>query len=197
MQSQPTAVPQNEPVESLSSPSTSSAQYGLWQDSKPSSSPSLSREAGGDSPRQSGDNDALSVSSSGSGRGRKPNIRRLKSEDRFSEGGSPVGRIEQYERSQLSSPRKGGDLSFQVIPLAAGIKCRVSVNQFPNGKPILIPLCSVLIVCRGHDPYSLVPATSDIVSHESGLQALSSHDNNTPRLEDGIFSLFPRSRYSR
>lgn len=172
MQSQPTATPQNEPVDSLSSQSTSSTQYGLWHDFKSSSNPSLPREAGEDSPRPSGDTDALSCCSGGSGRGRKPNIRRLKSEDRFSPGGSPVGRIEQYEKSQLSSPRKGGDVSFQVIPSTEGIKCRVSISQFPNGRPSLASTWIILTVYRGHDPYSLVPATGNIVCHESGLEAL-------------------------
>jgi hypothetical protein len=136
MPSQPTEVSQKT-VEHLISQSTSSAQHGLLNDLEPSSSPSPRREAGEDSPQQGGDADVVSVSSGGSGRGRKPNIRRLKSRDRSSQGGSPVNRIEEYERSHLSSLRKGDGVSFQVIPSLKDVQNRISIDQFPNGGSFL------------------------------------------------------------
>jgi hypothetical protein len=81
------------------------------------------------------DTDALSVSSGGSGRGRKTNIRRLNSHDRSSQGGSPGSRIDEYERSHLPSSKKGDGVFFQVVPSINGARRHISVEQFPNGKP--------------------------------------------------------------
>lgn len=137
MQSQPTEVPQNEPVDSLISYSISTTQYGLQNELDPSSHPTLQREAGEDSRHRDRDGDASSVSSGGSGRDRELNIRRLRSQDRCSQGGSPVGRVEQYERSHLLPPSKGDGVSFQIIHSTKGVRPCVSVDQFPNGKSTL------------------------------------------------------------
>lgn len=136
MQSQPTEIQKNEP-DSLTPQSVSSARYGLRNDLEPSSSPSPSREAGEDATQQGGDTDTLSVSSAGSGRGRKSNVRRLKSHDSSSHGGSPVNRIEEYERSYLSTKKDDG-VSFQVIPSVKGVRRHISVEQFPNGKSFVV-----------------------------------------------------------
>jgi hypothetical protein len=135
MQSQPTEVQQHESVSNLTSQSTC-AHHGLRNDLEPSSSPSLQREAGEDSVQhEGGDTDALSVSSGGSGRGRKTNIRRLNSHDRSSQGVSPGSRIDEYERSHLSTSKRGDSVSFQIVPSINGARRHISVEQFPNGKP--------------------------------------------------------------
>ena len=137
MQPQLTELPQIESVDNLFSQSIFSAQHGLRIGLEPSSSPSSRREAGEDSPQQGNDADAVSVSSGGSGRGRKANLRRLNSNDRCSQGGSPGSRIDEYERSHRSSPSKGDGISFQVIPSIKNGKERSSVDRFPNGELFL------------------------------------------------------------
>lgn len=136
MQSQPTEVKENDSTDSLSQ-SLSSAQHGLPNDLEPSSGPSPQRDAGEENVQQGGDIDSQSVSSGGSGRGRKPNIGRLKSYDRSSQGGSPVNRIEEYERSHLLSPRKGDGVSFQIIPSVKDGRHHISIEQFPNGNYVI------------------------------------------------------------
>jgi hypothetical protein len=134
MQSRPIEVQQNESVENLPQESVPSAQHGLQNDVESFSNPPPNREAGEDSVQpHSGDADASSVSS-GSRRGRKPHIRRLKSHESSSHGGSPVNRIEEYERSHHSSPRRGDAMAFQVIPSVKGVRRHISVEQFPNGE---------------------------------------------------------------
>jgi hypothetical protein len=175
MQSQPTEVPQNEPVNHLTSQFDTSAQHGLRNDFEPSPSPALQGEAGGDSPRQLNDTDTLSVSSGGSGRGRKSHNRRLKTQDRSAHGGSPGNRIEEYERSHLSSSRKGDSISFQVIPSVKAVnnvRNRISVDQFPNGESLPLSGFAFLTSCRGHYPYPLASATVNVVCDEPSFEAL-------------------------
>lgn len=197
MQSQPTEVSQNEPVDDHISQSISSAQHGIWTDVEPSSSPSLRRDAGEDSPHPGGSADAVSVSSAGSGRGRKPNSRRLKSHDRSSEGSSPGSRIEEYERSHLPSPCLGDGVLFQVIPSVKDVKKRLSVDQFPNGKSLLVYQCNDLTIYRGYHSHPIASAAVDFVCDELGLQTLPYYDNNTSCVENSVLSLLPRSRYDR
>ncbi len=132
MQSQPNDTQPNE-TDNLSLTSDPSAQHGLWDDLEPSSNPLPTKRVDGDTFQQCKDADTLSLSSDGSGRGRKPNVRGVKSYDRSSHGSSPVNRIEEYERSNLPSNEEDGTY-FQVISSVAGVKPRISVEQFPNGK---------------------------------------------------------------
>jgi hypothetical protein len=136
MQSEPTEVPKTEPVDNLSPKSNSSAHHGLRNDHQPSTSPLRLREADADNPVSGGDNDTLSASSGGSGRGRQQDLGRLRSRDSSSNGGSPVNRIAEYERSHMISPRKGDAFAFQVIPSVKGGRDRISVDQFPNGESL-------------------------------------------------------------
>ncbi|KAF7512186.1 hypothetical protein GJ744_002348 [Endocarpon pusillum] len=130
MQSQPIDTQPNE-TDNLTLQSTPSAQHGLWNDFEPSSSPLPTGRADEDAVQQYKDVDALSHSSGGSSRGRKPNVRRLKSYDRSYHGFSPVNRVEEYERSHLPSNKDDG-ISFQVISSVVGVKRHISVEQFPN-----------------------------------------------------------------
>jgi hypothetical protein len=132
MQSQPTEIQPNEP-DSLTFQPVSSAQYGLRNDLELSSSSSPPRDAIENAAQQCSDGDTSSVSSGISVRGRKPNVRWLRSHDGSSHGGSPGNRIDQYERSHTSS-QKDERVSFQVIPSVKGANGYISVEQFPNGK---------------------------------------------------------------
>lgn len=136
MQSQLTEVQHNESVNNLPSSSSTSTQHGLRHDLDPSSSPSLQREVGEDSPSPGGDNDTLSISSRGSGsaRGRKSKIGRLRSPDRSSQGGSPGSRVELYEKSHYLSAKSDDEVLFKVIPSVNEVEHRVSVDHFPNGE---------------------------------------------------------------
>jgi hypothetical protein len=135
MQPKPTEIQPNEP-DNLTLQSVSSAQYGLQHDLEPSSSPSPLRAAIEDAVQQGGDTDTSSVSSGGSARGRKPYVRRLKNYDKCSQGGSPINRIDEYERSHTTSKKDDG-VSFQVIPSVKGASRHISVEQFPNGKSLV------------------------------------------------------------
>jgi len=135
MQSQPTEIQLNE-QDSLTFQPVSSAQYGLRNDLEPSSSSSPPRDAIEDAVQQCGDGNTSSVSSGGSARGRKANVRRLRSHDRSSHGGSPGNRIDEYERSHTLSQKDDG-VSFQVIPSVKGANRHISVEQFPNGKSLM------------------------------------------------------------
>jgi hypothetical protein len=137
MQSQPTEIQPDE-QDSFTLQSVSSAQHGLRNDLEPSSSSSPPRDAIEDAVQQCGDGDTSSVSSGRSARGWKPNIRRLRSHDGSSQGGSPGNRIDIYERSHTSSKKDGG-LSFQVIPSVTGNNRHITVEQFPNGKSLVAP----------------------------------------------------------
>lgn len=131
MQPQPIDTQTNE-TDNLTLQSVPSVQHGLWNDLEPPSNPLPTEGADEGTVQQYQDADALSLSG-GSGRSRKPNVRRLKSYDRFYHGSLPVDRIEEYEKSHLPSNQEGG-ISFQVIPSVAGVKRHISVDQFPNGK---------------------------------------------------------------
>ena len=122
--------------------------------------PAAHRLARGDVSPQSlrdGDTDATSVSSSSSRSSRGRHSQRLSSRDTSLQRSSPVNRIEEYERSQLTRKKKSHGLAFQVIPSTGTSRSGISAGDFPNGRFALMfrrcKPCS--FTCRGFDPHAL------------------------------------------
>jgi hypothetical protein len=125
---------QNDSLANIQNSSTS-YQHGLSLGHEESSATLFSREEvtrASDVPIEP---DAASVSSEGSRRGRNVHSGRLNSSSsRSSQRGSPVNRIEEYERQKTYSRRTSDRITFQVVPSTRGSERGVSIEEFPNGR---------------------------------------------------------------
>jgi hypothetical protein len=137
MQPEPPIVSQNDSSANTQNSSTSD-QHGLSHDYEESSATPLSREDVGRTSAIAVESDATSVSSEGSRRGRDACSRRLNScssnSSSSSQRGSPVNRVEEYERQQTYSRRTSDRITFQVVPSTRGSEKGVSIEEFPNGR---------------------------------------------------------------
>jgi hypothetical protein len=134
MQPEPSRVSQNDSLVSAQNPTTPN-QHGLSDEHDESSATLLGREDVARTSGASTESDTTSVSSEGSRRGRDTHSGRLNSSSSSSSSqrGSPVTRVEEYERQHTYSRRASDRITFQVIPSAAGSSSRVSIEEFPNG----------------------------------------------------------------
>ena len=134
MQPEPSRVSQNDSLVSAQNPTTPN-QHGLSDEHDESSATLLGREDVARTSGASTESDATSESSERSRRGRDTHSGRLNSSSSSSSSqrGSPVTRVEEYERQHTYSRRASDRITFQVIPSAAGSSSRVSIEEFPNG----------------------------------------------------------------
>lgn len=141
MQSEPPEVsPDNSLANSLNS--STANQHGLPDEHEQSSATLLRREDVARISRIAVDSDAASVSSEESRRGREAHSGRLtssssSSSSRSSQRGSPVNRIDEYERQQTYSRRRLDRITFQVVPSTRSNVRGISIQEFPNGRASL------------------------------------------------------------
>ena len=88
------------------------------------------------------DNDAASVSSGGTSRGRQSHARRISSRHTSSQESSPGSRIDEYERAYATICKPSDGMIFHVIPNST--TSNVSIQEFPNGLDLIYPLSQPL-----------------------------------------------------
>jgi hypothetical protein len=136
MQPEPPKVSQNDSL-AITQNSSTANHHGLLHEHEESPATLLSREDVGGTSEVASYPDATSVSSEGSRRGRGTNSGRLNSSSSnsssSSQRGSPVNRIDEYERRQTNSRRTSDRITFQIVPSKGGSGKGVSIEEFPNG----------------------------------------------------------------
>jgi hypothetical protein len=136
MQPEPPKVSQNDSL-AITQISSTANHHGLSHEDEEPPATLLDREDVGGTSEVASDADATSVSSEGSRRGRGTNSGRLNSgssnSSSGSQRGSPVNRIDEYERRQTNSRRTSDRVTFQVVPSKGGSGRSVSIEEFPNG----------------------------------------------------------------
>lgn len=134
MQPEPYRVSQNDSFAHTQNPSTSH-QHGLLHEDEESSAALLIREDAARTPDAAMEPDAASVSSEGSQRGYGAYSGRLNSSSSSSSSrrGSPVNRVEEYERQQTYSRRTSDRVVFQIVPSTRGSGSGITFEEFPNG----------------------------------------------------------------
>lgn len=135
MQPAPTEASQNATSVEITLASPSTSNHGLQEHLQPASG-SFSSSAREPQAVPSDDNDALSVSSGDTSRGRQPNNRRLKSGQGSSPSTSPGSRIDDYERKHAKPRKRKDGMIFQVVP-GKDKPGSGTIEEFPNGIPLL------------------------------------------------------------
>lgn len=120
-------------VDQLQLSSSPSTQHGLPNDDRRPSVGLLSASSPRELPPTLDDADNVSVSSSGTQRGRSANSRWISSRDGSSQESSPGSRIDEYERAHGQLRKRSDGMIFQIVPSARDKLSRVSIESFPNG----------------------------------------------------------------
>ena len=114
---------------------SNSSQHGLVRDVQDTRR-ILGRDASADRSSTPDESDTVSITSGTSSSTDTWNSGRLSERAAAAATGSQAGRIEQYERSTSKSHRKRTNVEFQVVPSSTPARNGVSIETFPNGKPL-------------------------------------------------------------